>query len=56
MKLPAFIITLLLCSYAYAQTDEKEPEHELAIGIKFVTGKIIFGSNEFISLTQGAWV
>jgi hypothetical protein len=56
MKLPAFIFTLLVCSYSYAQTDEKEPEHELAIGIKLITGKIIFGSNEFYITDPGAWV
>ena len=53
MKLPAFIFTLLFCNYTSAQTVEKEPEHELAIGIKFVAGKIIFGSNEFYITDPG---
>ena len=53
MKLSAFIYCLLFYNYACAQTGEKEPEHELAIGIKFVTGKIIFGENEFYITDPG---
>lgn len=53
MKLSAFIFSLLFYSFTCAQTREKEPEHELAIGIKFVSGKIIFGSNEFYITDPG---
>lgn len=47
MKLSAFIFSLVFYNCACAQTFEKEAEPELAIGIKFVSGKIIFGPNEF---------
>ena len=53
MKLTAFIISLLVCNYACAQTGAPQREDELAIGIKFVTGKIIFGPNEFYITDPG---
>lgn len=36
-----------LSFYGKAQTETKDPEHELALALKVVSGKIIYGANEF---------
>ena len=53
MKLSAIIVSLLFCTYAFTQSSKTEREDELAIGIRFVTGKLIFGPDEFYITDPG---
>lgn len=48
------VTVLLINSGIAAQVTGKEPEHELALGIKTVTRKIIFGPNEFYITDPGS--
>ena len=53
MKLSAFVLSLLFCNNSCAQTSKPGRQDELAIGIKIVSGKIIFGPNEFYVTDPG---
>jgi len=48
------LTALLLTLYSTAQVIPKDPAPELALGIKIITGRILFGPNQFYETDPGS--